>query len=223
MQVDKENAIKINDLSTIYITGAGFVNRAFKGIGNSSSLGWNETTWGGTLNRGNTFALENIDDVEIGQVAQCQITFPYMNINDFLDLQKILKERYVYVNFFCVDLGKRITKEMAITQNERKTLYARGNTIYGMQNISVKFVATNRDTEYNTLEVNYNSNGGTGSIETQSATYSDQIRLSSGNEFLNGSKYIKYWNTKADGTGKSYGLNQNITLWESLELYAIWE
>lgn len=223
MQIDKENAIKIDDLSTIYITGAGFVNRAFKGIGNSSSLGWNETTWGGNLNRGNAFSLENIDDVEIGQVAQCQITFPYMNINDFIDLQKILKERYVYVNFFCVDLGKRITKEMAITQNERKTLYARGNAIYGMQNVSVKFVATNRETEYNDLQVTYNANGGTGSIDNQTATYTDQIVLSNGTEFKNGTKHIKEWNTNSNGTGRTYGLNQSITLWESLDLYAIWE
>ena len=34
---------------------------------------------------------------------------------------------------------------------------------------------------------------------------------------------ITSWNTKADGTGKTYLLGQSITLWNDLTLYAIWE
>ena len=222
MTVDKQNGINGN-LSTIYITGGGFVRRPFKGIGVESSLGWNETVWATSLNRSNTFAFENIDDVDIGQVAQCQIIFPYMNIQDFIDLQKILKERHVMVDYFNVDLGKRVTQEMAITGDERKKVYGRGNTIFGMQNVNVKFVATNRTNEYLDLTVAYNMNGGTGVIDNIERTYSSQVRLSNGAGLTNGTKHIKEWNTKPDGTGWAYGLNQSITLWESLTLYAIWE
>lgn len=223
MQVDKENAISVEDLSTIYITGGGFVRRPFKGIGVASAMGWNEVGWATSLTRSNTFAFENIDDVDIGQIAQCQIVFPYMNIADFIDLQRVLKERYVMVDYFNVDLGKRITQEMAVTGNERKNLYAMGNKVFGMQNTTVKFVATNRDNEYLNLTVSYNLNGGVGTIDNIECSYSAQVRLSNGAGLTNGNKHIKEWNTKTDGSGWAYGLNQSITLWQSMTLYAIWE
>lgn len=223
MQVDKENAISVEDLSTIYITGAGFIHRPFRGIGINSAMGWSEVGWATDLKRSNTFAFENIDDVDIGQIAQCQIVFPYMNIADFIDLQKVLKERYVMVDYFNIDVGKRVTQEMAITGNERKNLYAMGNKVFGMQNTTVKFVATNRENEYLDLTVSYNTNGGTGKIDNIERTYSSQVRLSDGSGLTNGNKHIKEWNTKPDGTGQRYGLNQSITLWLSLTLYAIWE
>lgn len=222
-RINYTSGIEVENLDTIYITGGGFVNRAFKGIGVSSAWGWNETVWGATLNRSNTFSLENIDDVDIGQVAQCQIIFPFMNIRDFIDIQQILKERYVYVNFYNVDTGKRETKEMAITGNERKKIYNFGNKVIGMTNFSIKFVATNRENEYNDIIIIYNSNGGNGNIPMQQTSYSEQLKLSYGNELTKSGKHIKEWNTKSDGTGNAYGLGQRITVWQNLELYAIWE
>lgn len=223
VKIDRANSIEINDLSTIYITGGGFVRKAFNGIGVESPMGWNETVWASNLTRSNTFSLENIDDVDIGQVTQCHIVFPYMNVRDFIDLQKILKERYVMVDFYNVDIGKRETREMAITNNERKKIYNFGNSIIGMTNISVKFVATNRDIEYNNINIYYYANGGEGIIDSINVNYSEQVRLSNGNGLTNGNMHIKEWNTKPDGTGQRYGLNQSITAWQGLDLYAIWE
>jgi hypothetical protein len=224
IQRDFTNGIDISDLSTIYITGGGFIRKAFHGVGKESQLGYMKTVWATNLNRDNTFALNNIDDVDIGQVAQCDVNFPYMNIQDFMDLQKILKERHCIVDYYNVDLGRRVSQEMAITGNDRKRIYNYGTSIIGMENVSIKFVATNRDAEIgNEITITYDSNGGSGEIEDLETDYAEQEVLSNGLAFTNGTKHIKEWNTKADGTGWAYGLNQSITVWQDLTLYAIWE
>ena len=69
-------SIYVEDIGKVYITGAGYENYPF--TTGRDSIGWNETVWGGKLNRSKKFTLENIDDVEIGQVPQCTIVFKYI-------------------------------------------------------------------------------------------------------------------------------------------------
>jgi len=74
--------------------------------------------------------------------------------------------------------------------------------------------------------VRFNSNGGTGSMETQ------RIRIGS-SENLNKNTYLyegyifKEWNTKADGTGTSYqdeeSVSNLIDEYETIDLYAQWD
>ena len=54
-------------------------------------------------------------------------------------------------------------------------------------------------------------------------TITEQVRIDNGSDFAITGYHIKEWNTKADGTGQTYGLNASITLWQNLTLYAIWE
>ena len=216
-------SILVNDINTVYITGGGYTRKAFTGLGRDS-MGWNETVWGGKLNRSNTFALENIDDVNIGQVPQCTLVFKYMKIEDFIIMQQLLKERHLIVDYFDFDLGQRVTHEMAITGNERKKFYSMRNYINGVSDFTIKLVGTNRDMEYVNLTITYMPNGATsGSQKSTSRTITEQVTLDNGSDFTKTGYHIKEWNTKADGTGQSYGLNASITLWQNLTLYAIWE
>lgn len=215
--------IYVNDIGKVYITGAGYENRPFST--GRDSIGWNETVWGGKLNRSKKFTLENIDDVEIGQVPQCTITFKYINIEDFIVLQRILKERHVTVKYFDIDKGEFVTHDMAITGNDRKKIYSYGKSIMGMQDFTIKFVGTNLDVEYTDRTIIYKANGGTGSDVENQYGMADQVKLLTEEDsgFVKSGYHISRWNTKADGTGYTYGLNQSITLWDSLTLYAIWE
>lgn len=215
-------SIYVEDINTVYITGAGYTRKAFTGLGRDS-MGWNETVWGGNLTRTNTFALENIDDVEIGQVPQCTLVFKYMKIEDFIIIQKMLKERHLIVNYFDFDKGERVTHEMAITGNERKKVYSMYNYINGVNDFTVKLVGTNRDAEMIDVSVSYNANGGSGSIATTTYSVSDQVRLSDGTGISRSGYHLKEWNTNSSGTGASYLPNSSITIWGNLTLYAIWE
>lgn len=216
-------SILVNDIGKVYITGAGYTEYPF--VTSRDSIGWNETVWGGQLNRSRKFTLENINDVEIGQVPQCTIVFKLLKIEDFIILQELLRERHITLKYFDIDYGEWVTHDMAITGNDRKKIYSYGRKIIGMQDVTVKFVGTNLDNEYVDKTITYKANGGTGSDVEETYAVGDQVTTlnESESEFVKSGYSIASWNTKADGTGKTYLLNQSITLWKDLTLYAIWE
>lgn len=228
--VDYKNKKTVDNLDTIYITGAGYINRAFKGVGRDSAWGWEEPVFGGNLTRSTNLVLQNIDTVNFGLVARVELNFKYMNISDYIALCQMAKQRTVMVNFFNRETGERQTQEMAFTENSIGQLYAfrkdKITNYLGILDVSIKLVATNRDKEnlINTgITISYDSNGGTGSISSQSATWSDEVKLSDGEGFTKSGEHIKEWNTSPDSTGSAYGLSQRITVWKSMKLYAIWE
>ena len=216
-------AIRVEELGKVYITGAGYQDYPF--TTSRDSIGWNETVWGGNLNRSRKFTLENIDDVDIGQVPQCTITFKFLKIEDFIILQELLKERHIQVRYFDIDVGDWVSHDMAITGNERKKIYSFGKSIIGMQDLTIKLVGTNLDKEYAQKSITYKANGGSGSDVSNAYDYASQVvTLDEDDSGFSKSGYsIASWNTKADGSGKTYLLNQSITLWNDLTLYAIWE
>ena len=228
IKVDYVNKMEAQDLDTIYITGGGFVRRAFKGVSRDSAWGWEEPVWGGDLTRSLDFILTNIEDVAYGLVARCEISYKYMNVQDYIDLMRISKERVVTVDYFNRETGQRVTQEMAFTGNELGKLYAFGTEYLGNQDVKIKLVATNRekaDLIKSKITISYNANGGTGSADNQTAKWSDNVVLldNADEKFSKSNAHIKQWNTKADGTGSAYGLGQHITCWNDLTLYAIWE
>ena len=220
------NLVKI----TGYIEGEGTVTKSFTNIGRDS-VAWNETVWGGSLTRTNTFALENIDDVEIGQVPQLTLVFKYMKMDDFITLQKLLKQRHLIVEYFDYDKGHTVKHEMAITGNERKKFYSYQNYLDGVIDFTIKMVGTNRKVpntdDYESgidLTISYNGNGAdSGSDKVENHQITDQITIDNGSGYSKSGYHLKEWNTKSDGTGQTYQPNFSMTLWQSLVLYAIWE
>lgn len=248
VKVDYANKINAQDLDTIYITGGGFIRRAFKGVSRDSAWGWEEPVWGGDLTRSLDFVLTNIEDVAYGLVARCEISYKYMNVQDYIDLMKISKERVVTVDYFNRETGKRVVQEMAFTGNELGKLYTFGTDYLGNQDVKIKLVATNKekaDLIKTTFTITYSANGGTitdngttvDTIKSTTAKYSDNV-------ILHGAEYsytedstthdctitkdgavLKYWATKdTNGNFDRYYLpDQHITVWENMTLHAIWE
>lgn len=215
---------------TGYIEGEGTVTKTFTNLGRDT-ISWNETVWGGSLTRTNTFALENIDDVEFGTVPQLTIVFKYLSMDDFIVLQKLLMQRHLIVRYFDFDKGARVTHEMAITANERKKFYSYKNSLEAITDFTIKMVGTNRkvpntdDYELGIdLTISYNKNGATtGSDKVENYQITDQVIIDDGSDYAKTGYHLKEWNTKADGTGQTYQPSFSMTLWQSLTLYAIWE
>ena len=228
VRVDYKNGVKIDNLDTIYITGGGYVRYPFKGISRDSAMGWEEPVWGGDLTRSQDFVLSNIDDVDFGLVARCEVAFKYMNEQDFLVLRQIAKQRVCTVDYFNKDLGKRVIQEMTFTESELGKLYNYGFTIYGNTNISIKLVATNRDKTgiiASGYDIQFNANGGVLNFDTSEflgVGYTANIKLPGASGFTHTSKALQYLCVNADGTGAKYLPNQNITVFDNLTLYAIW-
>lgn len=213
-------------LDTIYFTGAGYVDYPIKGISRDSALGWEEPVWGGDLTRSTDFVLTNILDVDYGLVARLEVSYKYLNVQDYIALCKIAKERVCNVTYFNYEKGEWVVnQEFAFTKQEKSKLYAFGTEYLGLLDVSVKLVATNRDKVglINTdFTITYNANGGSGTVASQSAKWGENINIATSSDLSYSGKTFKEWNTQADGNGGRYLPNQSKTMWENMTLYAIW-
>lgn len=228
VKVDYQNQLTNQDLDTIYLTGAGYYQYPFKGVSRDSKWGWREPVWGGDLTRSQgDFVLTNIETVSFGLVARCEISFKYMNVQDYRALCEIAKQRVCTADYYDREKGERVSQEMAFTGNDLKQLYAFGQDYIGNLDVSIKLVATNRDkqgTIDNEYTVSYNANGGTGSIASRTATWGDSVTLAKSG-FTRAGKVLKLWATK-DINGNFngyYDLGQHVTVYKNLNLFAIWE
>lgn len=80
----------------------------------------------------------------------------------------------------------------------------------------------------NTYKVKYNTNGGSGYANEQNATYDKDLTLRKGTDMSRDGYMLTGWNTKADGSGKAYGLGKkvkNLTAQHNatVTLYAQWK
>lgn len=214
-------------LDTIYFTGAGYVDYPIKGISRDSALGWEEPVWGGDLTRSTDFVLTNILDVDYGLVARLEVSYKYLNVQDYIALCKIAKERVCNVTYFNYEKGEWVVnQEFAFTKQEKSKLYAFGTEYLGLLDVSVKLVATNRDKTdliATDFTITYNANGGSGTVASQSAKWGDNLDIATSSGLSYSGQTFKEWNTQANGKGGHYMPNQHKTMWENMTLYAIWE
>lgn len=214
-------------LDTIYFTGAGYVDYPIKGISRDSALGWEEPVWGGDLTRSTDFVLTNILDVDYGLVARLEVSYKYLNVQDYIALCKIAKERVCNVTYFNYEKGVWVVnQEFAFTKQEKSKLYAFGTEYLGLLDVSVKLVATNRDKTdliATDFTITYNANGGSGTVASQSAKWGDNLDIATSSDLSYSGQTFKEWNTQANGKGGHYMPNQHKTMWENMTLYAIWE
>lgn len=222
-------------IGTIYLTGAGFFERPFKGIGSDSQFGWEEMVWRKQPNRiGDSFAFSNIDDIKVGLVARCEINIKYLNYQDYMDLRKIIaRQRRFKVKFFDVDTATWITRDMYCSENSRNRLLSLKQSLIGIIDCVVKFVGTNLDIDtivgsddrlrsVGNKYIRYINNGESlTTLNREGITQATQIEIASGLNLTipNGKNSFSHWETPS---GQKYFPTQSITLWESLDLTAVW-
>ena len=227
-------------IGTVYLTGAGFSERAFTGVGTDSQFGWEEMVWYKQPTRQMDFSFRNIDDIKVGLVARCEINIKYLNYQDYMDLRKIIaRERRFKVKFFNVDTGEWITRDMYCSENSRSKLFTLKQSLIGVVDCVIKFVGTNLDTEqvagsdgqFQTIGdkyITYNLNGGSvqenGVYPTnkEGITQATQVEIASVLDLIPPSGYnsFSHWETSS---GQKYFPTQSVTLWESLDLTAVWQ
>ncbi|MBR2411795.1 MAG: InlB B-repeat-containing protein, partial [Clostridia bacterium] len=79
----------------------------------------------------------------------------------------------------------------------------------------------------NQYMVEYNANGGTGTVNAQNPKYTDTFNIAN-NEFSKTGHTFKDWNTAADGNGTSYGAGQSVSKLTAengatFKMYAQWD
>lgn len=105
------------------------------------------------------------------------------------------------------------------------TNYASGATYNTNANITLYAIwKTNSSGGDTTTKytVSYNANGGSGTPSNQTKTQGTNLVLSSTKPTRSGYTFVN-WNTKGDGTGKSYAPGATYSTDANLTLYAIWK
>jgi uncharacterized repeat protein (TIGR02543 family) len=106
------------------------------------------------------------------------------------------------------------------------TAYTAGATVSNLTATNGGTVTLYAQWTPNTYTITFNANGGTGTMTNQSRSYNDDKGLTESSYALTGYDF-NGWNTKADGTGTSYGDKQVTNLSDtngaSVTLYAQWK
>ena len=74
-----------------------------------------------------------------------------------------------------------------------------------------------------TCKVTYDANNSTNNTTISSCDASDTIDLLSTTNFSLDGYYLANWNTKADGSGKTYALGASVQIFGDTTFYAVWE
>ena len=228
----KKKVRNISSIENIYITGGGYVDYPFTGGSPESPFGWQEFVWKKSPSRNGKFQLNTMDSIEVGLVARCELNIKYMNYEDYLVFRHIVNsERHFMVKFFDVDQKKWVSRDMYCTENSKSRLFTLHKSLIGVLDMSIKLVGTNLDLDdalqVKTYTVSYLINGGTGSVEdSKTVTRGSQIELAGlGSIVAPTGKALVGWQTKnsAGTVTGSYRINQSITVWNDLTLYAWYE
>ena len=133
------------------------------------------------------------------------------------------------------EFGEGITK--SVTKTINRTASAQTYTFYGETWLSCEnFYGTygNVPSESNcaatvsltipalpTYTISYNSNGGSGTVSSQTKTYGTALTLRS-NSYTRSGYSFYHWNTKNDNSGTTYNAGASYTANAAATLYAIW-
>lgn len=209
-------------IGTIRINGI-----PFKHLSTDSILGFDTLTWAEEPTRNNLFAFENIDQIDIGLVAQCQINLKYCSIEDFIKLRELSQQRYVYVTFFNVDKGEwEYDREMYCSKSEKQKLFYFKPELVGILDVSITFVATNRETLRDPVTISFDSNDYAITVPNDTIIPYGAVFELEDAPVLAGYTF-EYWTDSVDtnhnATGWHYLAGQSFTAWKNKKLYPIYK
>ena len=125
----------------------------------------------------------------------------------------------------------RLPRAENLSKEDYKFVGWSENKLESPENVSLKvgsiFKLTSSTTlyaiwAYDTKEIRFDNNGGTGTMESINVVTGKNTNLPS-NKFIREGYKFKEWNTRADGSGTRYSNEGIIMTTENMSLYAIWE
>ena len=226
-----------DSIGKIYITGGGFVEREFQGVGSNSMFGWQELVWRKSPSRSaGSFAFTNMDNLEVGLIARCEIVIPYTNYEDYRAMRKILaRERHFKVKFFDMDDAKWRERDMYWTEDSKSKFFLMQKHIVGVRDYSIKLVGTNLDLDVVVDEdgnekyalpkytISYHESSGT-TKKVVVAGENEIIRSFTSDTVPEGKHFGGWIDKDGDTIVGYYSSNkQSVTVWKDLNLYPWWK
>lgn len=146
--------------------------------------------------------------------------------------QVIVRRKPLYVVTFNTNGGEAIVNEIvmeddfATYQEPVREGYIFNSWDFDFTQPITQNITVNATWIAKNLIINYYANNGTEATSTQAVTYDDTISFKTENEFSKEGYTLSGWNTKADGSGTQYAVNQTFNNFQisetDFDLYAQW-
>jgi len=224
--VELHNAISEPNLGTVKIyelddTGFNYPFVIDKAIAREGLTSYDTFTYKESPSRATDGRLNNLNESEGFYVSQCVANLKYFNIQKYCELcDFILINKEFVVEFWSETMGSIVRRQMYVSNQERGKLYNSGLMAVGKFDYSITFVGTVNDND-NIYTINYNANGGTGTITAESnVAYTTYNIPTSG--FTYAGHTLNGFNTRADGKGRHFRLGQKTMIYYDCILYAEW-
>ena len=160
----------------------------------------------------------NVNYQIVSNTLQVSIPRNYLGLTDTNDGHFTFNYKWADNNLNNADYGEH---EDLTRMYDIMSIYTDGDAAPGGR-FAYKFSGNKAYSPAAQYTITYNANGGTGSVSSQSGELNTKVTLRD-NGYTYGSRVFKNWNTKADGTGTSYGAGETVLFTGNITLYAQWE
>ena len=220
----------VNDLDSVWIGG-----QKFTGIGYQGLISVNTVTYVESPTRSSGGSIDNINDYETFVVPRVSLTFPMISIEDYQRLCRVVNISNEFpVTYWDKEIGDFVTHNMYCEPEEMKKLFNIGFRVVGVLDFKISFIGTLNNLKECSVSFFMNSGVSDGTIlsssscvwgstlEILSQAQLETVITNKGLSVPSGKRFV-YWNTKRDGSGFTYYGGTSPRIFESANLYAIWE
>ncbi len=162
--------------------------------------------------------------IKLFELEKYTIVFDANGANGIMNNQEIRIDETLALNDNTYTKDDYVFEEWNTKSDGTGTSYANGETVTNLAANGEVVTLYAMWTPKSIYMVNYDANGGTGTVNEQQFIYGEQNNLQNNTFTKNNCKFIE-WNTQADGNGDSYSSGQlvsNLTKNSNITLYAIW-
>lgn len=148
------------------------------------------------------------------------VTWAVLKIADYHRIMKLIERDENVVTYYDQNSGGYKTAKFYAQQPTYNKLYSMEKQYNMVLNLQIVFAGTLNDLGEVTVE--YNANGGLGSISSQSGTNGEEFVINSGATISKVNYVLESWNTQPDGSGDTYKLGDVGVFTYNMTLYAQW-
>lgn len=222
-------SFNVEDMDSIWVGG-----EKFTGIGYQGLLTVNTRTYVVSPSRTNDGSIPNINDHDTFVVPRAKVNFKLFSIEDYQRLCRVVNMSNEFpVTYFDKQVGTFVTHNMYCEPEEMKKMFNVGTRVIGVLDYEISFIGTLNDRhEYQVSYYLNSSSTDSSTLSVASYKWGDSMVVMTGEELTSAvqqqsralpNKTFVGWNTRADGKGINYMPNRNATVFETLNLYAMWE
>lgn len=148
------------------------------------------------------------------------ITWQVITVENYKKILKLTEKDENIVTYYDSTDNSYKTAKFYAQQPTFQDLYSLNKNYYIVRGLQIVFAGTLNDVGNITVE--YNVNGGIGTIPSQTGLNGEEFIVNSGATISRMNYVLESWNTAEDGSGETYKLGQVASFTSNLTLYAQW-